>query len=126
MKLEGQNLRLYVDFPETASITPRVEVLGGDYHGGDVNSVSSGHDLQLPLRPRCIDRPLKLPPFAAIRCAAETLMSNGAIASVSPRDALTRTPLLVTESGLNNVTAAPNPPIEARALVAWAALQRAS
>jgi hypothetical protein len=64
MKLEGRNLRMAVDYPESAIVTPRVEVLGSNYHAGDVDSVRSGQDLQLKLRPRCIDRPLRVPATA--------------------------------------------------------------
>ncbi len=76
MKLEGRNLRLSVDYPESSFVTPRVEVLGGDYHAGDVDSVRSGEDLELELRPRCLERRLRIPPGTLDECLVSSISSN--------------------------------------------------
>jgi hypothetical protein len=98
LKLEGKNLRLAVDYPESSIVTPRVEVLGANYHAGDVDSVRSGQDLQLTLRPRCINRRLRLPPTAD---AAESvrIVSNKKEVVHHADD---QPELRVTETGLYN------------------------
>lgn len=100
MRLEGQNLRLAVDYPETESVTPRLEVLGGNYHAGAVSSVSRGRDVVLRLLPRCIERPLHLPAdvtpdatFKVVSNNQETKLSPGAVPLWK---------LYVRESGMNN------------------------
>jgi hypothetical protein len=79
MKLEGRNLRLSVDYPESSFVTPRVEVLGGDYHAGDVDGVRSGEDLELELVPRCLDRRLRLPPGTNDECLLSSVSSNSGL-----------------------------------------------
>lgn len=97
---EGKTARLKIDQSESTTFTPRVEILGGRYHAGEVASVGDSAVLTLPLVPRCVERRLRFPAAPESNCAAAKLTTNGVAAGAV--DVGVPALLHVNENGRNN------------------------
>jgi hypothetical protein len=100
--MEGKLLRLVVDQSESAAFSPRIEVLGGGYHAGEVAGLHDSDIVSLSLVPRCVERQLGFPVAPGKACDSVVLKTNGEVV----KDVNVAMPVLlrVQRSGENTVS----------------------
>jgi hypothetical protein len=103
-RLEGfesgaKTLRLSLDLAEGARLTPSLEVLGGSYHHGAIESAHRAQVVTFSLLPRFVKRPIRYPNTSGPSCSNEIIFSNG---HMMPAPSYGEVLLLIGERGREN------------------------